>query len=114
DASQTKTLRQSCNRETRVFPSENPVAVPILPLKRVGSGANAGRCELIKAGAKGRFLLWRALEMSASSMRAWFTIFTAAALLAPPLGAQTPVAAGKRGVTCEADNGGLTLPHGFC
>ena len=52
--------------------------------------------------------------MSASSMRAWFAIFAAVALLAPPLGAQTPVAAGKRGVTCEADNGGLTLPHGFC
>ena len=52
--------------------------------------------------------------MSVWSMRASLTIVAAAGLLAPALDAQAPVAAGKHGVTCETDNGGLTLPSGFC
>ena len=48
-------------------------------------------------------------------MRASLTIVAAAGAPAPPaLDAQAPVAAGKHGVTCETDNGGLTLPSGFC
>ena len=77
DASQTKTLRQSCNREIPVFPSENPVAAPIPPLKqrrevaRTAPAAHPSRRQSII------FFLSRASKMSAWSMRASLTISAA-------------------------------------
>jgi len=52
--------------------------------------------------------------MSDLTMRAQLIALAAAGVLALPAAAQSPVSAGKRGVTCEADNGGLQLPSGFC
>jgi glucose/arabinose dehydrogenase len=52
--------------------------------------------------------------MSFPRVRASFAVLTGAACLTSGIAAQTPAAAAKHGVTCEPDNGDLTLPSGFC
>ena len=51
--------------------------------------------------------------MSTLTTCACLASVAAAAVFAAGASAQT-APAGKRGVTCESDNGGLTLPSGFC